>query len=72
MVTRAFPNQQIVGGATTGRSAALRRTVETVDAIKARIRNGPSRIVGFTKDGISRMAAAEAEGHAYAGARRKK
>ncbi|WP_373063006.1 hypothetical protein [Gemmatimonas sp.] len=72
MATRAVPQHQIVGGTTTSRTAGSTRTVESVEAVKVRVRNGPSPIAGFTPDGIRKMAAAEADGHAFAGARRKK
>ena len=52
------------------RTASRTRT-ESVESVMSRIRTGPSPITGFTKDGIQKMATAEADGYAFAGERQK-
>jgi hypothetical protein len=50
--------------------ARAERDALRTEAIMARIRGGPSPAAGFTAAGIARLAAAEADGHAFAGDRR--
>jgi hypothetical protein len=50
--------------------ARAERDALRTEAIMARIRGGPSPAAGFTAAGIARLAAAEADGHAFAGDRK--
>jgi|APMI01.1.fsa_nt_gi hypothetical protein len=72
MASRAVSHQTITSGTTIGRTASRTRTIESVESVMARIRTGPSPIAGFTKDGIQKMATAEADGYAFSGERQKR